>query len=341
MVPTDLTASGEGPPGQLILTVTRACDLRCSYCPTAKDGWPSLSQADALRAVDLFVERYGGGDVKLFGGEPLLCADTVRAVFEHCRDLPGVRRVQLSTNGLGLDVDWLDYLASHPRSLLQLSIDGSPEDHRRFRRQIPGSPDSYEHLMELLPRLRSAPRLVVTQTIPPASAERTEANFQHLRQLGFRRFNLLPGYYLSWSASQLAALRAGLEGIGRALRQGWEQGEHLYLRNLFTRAPLPFFNSGLVVDCDGTIHAANVGLSSQLEGLRGRTQLGSLDEPPAPEALRAQTEAIAELLPRVLPARTWESTLAVDQELTRLCRSLYGSWAAWRKRDRLAAVGTA
>ena len=61
-------------PRGLILTVTRDCDLRCTYCPTVKDGFPSLSTADALRAPDLFADRYAGpegGDVKLSGGERL------------------------------------------------------------------------------------------------------------------------------------------------------------------------------------------------------------------------------------------------------------------------------
>ena len=74
---------GERPPGNLILTVTRACNLRCSYCPTAKDGWPSLTESDARRAVALFAERYGGGHIKMFGGEPLLVPDVVQAAMDE------------------------------------------------------------------------------------------------------------------------------------------------------------------------------------------------------------------------------------------------------------------
>ena len=75
---------------RLYLTVTRECDLRCTYCPTVKDDWPSLSIDDAIRSVDLFCDQFGGGDIKLFGGEPLLVPDVVRAVMEHSlkRDKP-------------------------------------------------------------------------------------------------------------------------------------------------------------------------------------------------------------------------------------------------------------
>ena len=323
---------------QLILTVTRACNLRCSYCPTAKDGWPSLTPDDARRALRLFVDRFGGGDVKLFGGEPLLVPEVVRATFDEAAALPGVRRVYLSTNGLGLDPQWLAYLRRQPKSILTLSLDGDPADHRRLRRGLPGVPDSYEHVLSILPQLLQTPRFVVTQTIPPATAQHAERNFGHLLGLGIRRFNLLPGYYLPWKAEQLAALRAGLEGIGRAHVEAWQRGEYLYLRNLFTWAPTPFFNTGLVVDSDRSLHPSNVGLSGALDGLREQTQVGTLDAPPSPEELDAAALRTNALLQDALPDRVWESTLAADAELSRLVRSLYPHWARWR-RARDAAAG--
>ena len=66
----------------LILTVTRGCNLRCVYCPTVKEGWPSLSIEDAIQGLDLFSREFGGGVLKLFGGEPLLVPDVVRAVMD-------------------------------------------------------------------------------------------------------------------------------------------------------------------------------------------------------------------------------------------------------------------
>ena len=334
MARTEATASGSA--RQLILTVTRACNLRCSYCPTVKDGFPSLSPDDAVAAIDLFVRRYGGGDVKLFGGEPLLVPDVVRAALDRTRELPEVRRVQLSTNGLGLDEGWLELLADHPKALLQISMDGDADVHRRFRRGLPGVADSYDALIRLLPLLLAQPRLIVTQTIAPAAAAAAAANLAHLRGLGFKRFNLLPGYYLAWSDRQLADLRASFGQIGDAFEQAWGRGEYLYLRNLFTLAPTPFFNVGLVVDSDRSIHPSNAGLSGQLDGLRGHTQVGTLDDPPSPEALDAAAARVGKLLDEALPDRIGRSTRAVDTELTRLCRRLYRPWAAFRAARRAA-----
>ena len=333
MAPTGPTASGRSGAirGSLILTVTRACNLRCSYCPTAKDGWPSLSSEQAVRAVELFSQRYGGGVIKIFGGEPLLVPEVVRAVFEAARHDANIDRVMLSTNGLGLDTGWLDTLRGFDKGVLTISLDGRPDDHRRFRRALPGVADSYAAVMALREELLATPRVVVTQTIAPAAAGQAAANFEHLLSLGFWRFNLLPGYFLPWKAEQLRALRAGFGSIGAQIRARWSAGERLYLRNLFTWAPTPFFNRGLVVDSDATIHPSNVGLSGSLEGLRARTQVGTLDDPPSAEALEAAGERTNALLQEVLPPRIWRSTQAADAELSRLVRGLYPDYAAMRR----------
>lgn len=319
-------------PATLILTVTRACNLRCSYCPTAKDGWPSLDPDDVRAALALFVARFGGGVVKLFGGEPLLNPAAVRAALDWTGDQPAIRRIMLSTNGLGLDADWLDRLAAHPKAVLTISMDGRPGDHRRLRRALPGVPDAHDHLLGLLPQLLETPRVVITQTIAPATAPHTAENFRYLVGLGFRRFNLLPGYFIGWRPERVHDLRRGFGAIGDVYEKVWAEDGYLYLRNLFTRAPTPFFNTGLVVDSDRTIHPSNVGLSGSLEGLRGRTALGSLDEPPTTLALAAAAAAVPQLLADHVDPAVWAATQQVDAELTTLCRRLTPAWAAWRKR---------
>jgi sulfatase maturation enzyme AslB (radical SAM superfamily) len=320
----------------LILIVTRACNLRCSYCPTVKEGWPELSADDALRALDLFSGSYGGGDIKLFGGEPLLAPEAVQAVLERAEQDPRISRVYLSTNGLGLDQAWLDRLRRSTKTILTLSLDGRPDDNRRFRRSLPGVGDAYSHVQSLLPKLRETPRVVITQTIPPASAGHALANFTHLLELGFTRFNFLPGYYLPWRDEQLALLRQGFEGMAQRIREGWARREPLYVRNLFTLAPTPFFNTGVVVDADRSIHPSNIGLSGALSEHAKLTRLGDLDSPPSWEAVARGERETRELLERVLPERVWQSTLAVDRELTRFCRGLYPAFLGYRKQRRAA-----
>ena len=323
-----MTATGAS---LLVLTVTRACNLRCSYCPTAKDGWPSLGEVDARRALDLFAGTFGGGAVKIFGGEPLLVPDVVRAALDHAETLPAIRTIQLSTNGLALDEAWLELARQRPKTILQISMDGRPDDHRRHRRSLPKVGDTYDRVAALAPELSRMPRVVVTQTIPPSTAAAADENFEHLLSLGFRRFNFLPGYYIPWTDEQLAALDRSFERMAARIEAAWRAGERLYVRNLTTLAPTPFFNTGLVVDADRTIHPSNVGLSGALEELLAETRCGDLDQPPTPDALAAKQLEVNVLLERTLAPRVWSSTLAADAALTRFCRRLMPKWADARR----------
>jgi sulfatase maturation enzyme AslB (radical SAM superfamily) len=312
----------------LILTVTRQCNLRCSYCPTAKDGWPSLTVAQTDRALELFAQS-GGGDLKLFGGEPLLVPELVAHVVERASAMDAVRRIYLSTNGLNLSPAWLQRVRETPKLILTLSLDGRPADNRRFRRALPGVPDAYERITQLLPLLRKTPRLVVTMTIAPAAAKHMAENFDHLLELGFHRFNFLPGYYIPWRPEQLVALRAGFEHISARVQERWARGQSTYVRNLFTWAPTPFFNTGLIVDSDGTIQPSNVGLSGALDDLRAQTRVGTLDDPPTPEALKRAADQVNGLLAGALSQDVLDATAAADAELTRFVRGLI---PAWRKK---------
>jgi hypothetical protein len=191
--------------------------------------------------------------------------------------------------------------------------------------------DTYDRLVALAPRLTAMPRVVVTQTIPPATAAAAAENFEHLFSLGFRRFNFLPGYYIPWTDEQLAALDRSFAKMSARIEGLWAAGQRVYVRNLTTRAPTPFFNTGLVVDADRTIHPSNVGLSGALEELLSETRCGDLDDPPSAEALDAKQREVNGLLERTLPARVWSSTLAVDAALTRFCRGLLPRWIDARR----------
>ena len=230
-----------------------------------------------------------------------------------------------------------DYLRGYPKAVLTISLDGAPEDNRRLRRALPQVGDAYDHVVGLIPALRRVPRVVVTQTIAPATARRATENFRHLRELGFWRFNFLPGYYVPWKADPLDALERAFDAIAFDVRATWASGERLYVRNLFTYAPTAFFNTGLVVDSDRTIHPSNVGLSGALDELRGETKIGTLDDPPSREELAERAQVVNAMLEAALPAHVMESTRAADSALTRFCRSLYPDYVKQRASRRALA----
>ncbi len=312
----------------LILTVTRRCNLRCAYCPTVKDGVPDLSVSDALRAIDLFLGRGVGGEIKLFGGEPFLVPEVIEAVMRRVSDDTSNVSLSVSTNGTHFSEAILDLFRANPRVTLTVSIDGLERDHDGLRRPLPGESNSFAEIQRWLPALLTLPRFVVTQTIAPSTAIRAATNFHALRAMGIRRFNLLPGYYLPWSAAQLDALSVGFDTIGSTFEAAWASRDRLYLRNLYTRAPTPFFNTGFVVDSDGRIHGSNLVLA---QSIGDRTVVGTLDAPPTQAELDAAAARIPALLEEVYSPHVLASTRAVDTRLTRLCERLYPAY--FRMRD--------
>jgi hypothetical protein len=141
---------------------------------------------------------------------------------------------------------------------------------------------------------------------------------------------------LPWRPEQLEALRHGFAQIADDIVEHWRNGKYVYVRNLFTYAPTPFFNTGLVVDSDGSVHPNNLGLSAALTDLLSETKLGSLEDPPSVQVLEDAARAIPALLEGALSKDVWDSTQRVDQELTRFCNGLYAEFAAYRRRRRAA-----
>jgi hypothetical protein len=178
----------------------------------------------------------------------------------------------------------------------------------------------------------------VTQVIAPSTASRALDNFLHLRSLGIRRFNLLPAYYVPWRPEQLEALSRSFGEIASHFESTWRAGDYLYLRNLFTLAPTPFYNTGMVVDSDERVYASNLILAGNFDALRAESALGTLDALPSAEALAAGAERAARRLRESTRPDIWASTLAADAALSRLCERLYAPYLEWRARGRGAEV---
>lgn len=89
----------------LRLSVTDRCDLACRYC--VPDGAPPrAARTDLLTSAELLTlaaaaVALGITKIRITGGEPLLRADLV-TLLGRLRDLPGLERLVLTTNGLRL-----------------------------------------------------------------------------------------------------------------------------------------------------------------------------------------------------------------------------------------------
>jgi MoaA/NifB/PqqE/SkfB family radical SAM enzyme len=320
--PTELQAPAPLASQRLLLVLTHACNLRCRYCHEIKDE-RKMSQDIAARALRAYAAtRPEAPLIKLFGGEPTLNPEVLAFVLREARALLPDVRFELTTNATLLSDELLDLVFQRADMELHCSLDGTPEHHNDNRRvHLPMAETVYATATRWAPRLAKA-GAIVNVTIAPWTARGVKADVDHLVSLGFRRFNLLPAYYMAWSDEELASLRSSFEGLEQCVRQSWDGGDPLDLTNLDVRAMYTFFNDGLVVDVDGDVFQTNLFLWRPFDGLRAKLRRGHIAEDPETWRPHPPAHDVQRWVTETATPTTLGSTAAVDRELTRLCERL-------------------
>ncbi len=109
----------------LRLSVTEACNFRCSYClpngfTPPKEGLNELSLAELKNLLTAFIEL-GIKKVRITGGEPCLRKD-VEDIIAHIKSFPQIERIALTSNGTALDKKLAAYVKAG-LTALNLSVD--------------------------------------------------------------------------------------------------------------------------------------------------------------------------------------------------------------------------
>jgi len=140
---------------QIVLEVTQACNLRCSYCVYSgryKDyrthNEVHMSDEIAIKSIDKYLSLISSDErtaksgrvfINFYGGEPLLNFQLIKKVVHHVKKLlaNGIAiedRIYftLTTNGLLLKGDILDYIIEND-FLLAISLDGPEAENDKNR----------------------------------------------------------------------------------------------------------------------------------------------------------------------------------------------------------------
>lgn len=128
----------------LCLHICHDCNLRCRYCFADEGAYHSerefMSLETAKKAIDFLIKNSGKRkilEVDFFGGEPLMCLDTIKKVVAYARD-EGEKAGKkflftTTTNALLLDDDAIDFFNREMENVV-LSLDGRKEVHDAIRK---------------------------------------------------------------------------------------------------------------------------------------------------------------------------------------------------------------
>ncbi|MEK7382257.1 MAG: radical SAM protein [Elusimicrobiota bacterium] len=241
----------------LQLFVTRRCQLRCRYCPILK-GDSLMPLATALKGVDLLLGHQSGRlRLDFGGGEPLMSFEVVREASSYAARRAKVLGKDLSfymvTNAVLLDDAVLEWAAERG-VLLELSMDGAKEDHNRYKSAYERGLDPYAATRAGVERaLRAGSPHFVILVASPSNVGRLAENFEHLYEIGVRRFDLSYAIGGVWSAQEEQTFFAQVELILKRHARELDSGL-VQLGNARRRVEPTVLNSELMVDPDGSLH---------------------------------------------------------------------------------------
>ncbi len=146
----------------LCLHIAHDCNLRCSYCFASTGdfgtGRKLMPPEIAKKAIDFVIKRSANRkniEIDFFGGEPLMAFDTVKQTVKYAKEQGEkhgkVFRFTLTTNGLGLNDEIIDYI-NNEMSNIVLSLDGRKEVNDNMRK-TPGGHGSYDVIVPKFKKL--------------------------------------------------------------------------------------------------------------------------------------------------------------------------------------------
>ena len=205
----------------LTLHLTRACNLRCSYCyapPRTETGMAFDTGRNALRFGAKMTD--GSCGIIFFGGEPLLHKNLIRDMVAEGRTMEqrgeGRFHFKLTTNGLLLDEAFLRFALAED-ILIAMSLDGVRQAHDRYRRLPDGSP-SFDRLLPKLRMLLSArPYASVLMVVNPDTAPLLTESVSFLLDEGCRYVIVSLNYAGPWGEAELQELARQFRAVGRPL----------------------------------------------------------------------------------------------------------------------------
>lgn len=177
-------------PKFLILFINSICNMKCEHCFY----WTSLNKRDDLTKEELFELSRSLGKIEnlnLSGGEPFLrpeFAEICRQFIQHNQ----VRQIYVPTNGFFTDKTVkavTNVLEEKELDLLvvELSLDGMPEFHDKFRvtkNAFKHAMETYEALVEIQ---KCDPRLRIH-----ANSTATDVNMGEIKQLSTYLYDRCP-----------------------------------------------------------------------------------------------------------------------------------------------------
>lgn len=203
----------------LVLSLTERCNLRCTYCYyKVSHEARSLTMSEDIMdaAIRLAFERTVSLgqhflNITFFGGEPLLCLDSIYKGVEFAKKLVKSRfsendfrlRFAVNTNGTLLDDSTIEYLYRE-NFRIYLSLDGDREHHNICRKQV-GGKGSFELIEPHIPILTKLDTVVLS-VVTRENMETLSDAIRWIQAQGFKNVTTAVDFDGKWTGEEFDIL---------------------------------------------------------------------------------------------------------------------------------------
>ncbi|MDT8900942.1 radical SAM protein [Anaeroselena agilis] len=166
------------------INVTNQCNLRCTYCFEKDRPDGMITPENICKVMDIVYNRLDGDRVfmvNLFGGEPLLNWEAIKALILHIDKMHYVARVGITTNLTILTEEMIQMFDDYGVVLL-VSMDGTKKAHDT------GRCGTYDIVKENLLRLKDrglAHAVEVRMTVTPENVRELHQGVCEVMDMGF------------------------------------------------------------------------------------------------------------------------------------------------------------
>ncbi|MEK3759008.1 radical SAM protein [Paenibacillus sp. FSL P4-0338] len=199
--------------------VTKACNLRCSYCYEGNDKkeiYMDRNTADQI--INFIQENYSTNDnwsedpliIQFHGGEPLLNYDLITYITERLKLLFATYKKKvmfgITTNAVLLDKKKIEFLAENMNYDFSISIDGDKKVHDQTRLFSNGT-GSYDAIINKVNMtLEKRKNIRARVTFGAQTVSHLFESIKHLIELGFLVIVCIPDYFdKSWDEKHIDA----------------------------------------------------------------------------------------------------------------------------------------
>ncbi len=266
-------------PEKLFLILTRACQLRCRYCPMSKS-----SEHMPLSVLKKGILFFMSGDqpnrqLHFFGGEPLLKFDLIQSAVELAERIGLERGIRpqywVTTNGIAFQERMAGFFRKFGFTVV-VSCDGG---EKTFGSQRPGAKgrNFYQRVREGLECVKeSGVPYYVTVTVSPAEVSRLEENVIGLAELGHKRIEVTYEVGCQWFPEETRQL---MKAMGNLISLSRKSGRFEIINATDLRYEPVVVHSELALDVDGALYR-HIGLFlEEGPGLsRQDFRVGALDD---------------------------------------------------------------